>query len=77
MFDCMDCGTDTNESKEYYTLLDQVWLEANPDDFGMLCIGCVETRLGRMLTRADFDLSAPINHGVFGRSDRMLNRLGE
>ena len=77
MFDCMDCGVNTSEIKEYYTLRDEVWLEANPVDFGMLCLGCVETRLGRSLVRTDFDMEALINQGCFGRSDRMLNRLGE
>lgn len=77
MFDCMDCGVNTSEIKEYYTLLDEVWLRANPKDLGMLCLACVENRLGRLLTRDDFDMEAPINHGCFGRSDRMLNRLGE
>lgn len=77
MFDCMDCGVNTSEIKEYYTLVDEVWLRANPKDFGMLCLACVENRLGRLLTRDDFDMEAPINLGVFGRSERMLDRLGE
>jgi hypothetical protein len=39
-----------------------------------LCIGCLERRLGRMLTRADFKY--PDNYGDGADSDRLLNRLG-
>lgn len=30
----------------------------------VLCLGCLERRLGRNLTQDDFDLSLPINEGV-------------
>lgn len=39
---------------------DEVWLEANPKGRGMLCIGCLELRLGRLLTKDDFT-DAPVN----------------
>jgi hypothetical protein len=48
---------------EWYMVKDDVWAAAGmpPDDetvpvgeSGYLCIGCLETRLGRPLTRADF-----------------------
>jgi hypothetical protein len=51
---CLDCGVDTLEIGDYYMLHDELWLEANPDDDGMLCFDCVETRLGRRLVPADF-----------------------
>jgi len=44
---------------------------------GMLCIGCLENRIGRKLTRYDF-MDAPINDlGYFpaDRSDRLIDRL--
>ena len=34
-------------------VLDTVWLKAGMSD-GYLCIGCLEKRLGRMLTARDF-----------------------
>jgi hypothetical protein len=53
-FDCLDCSVDTLDIDEYYRLKTPVWLEANPADEGMLCIGCVEERLGRQLIPKDF-----------------------
>lgn len=57
-----------------------IWLQAGMIyDGGMLCIGCLETRIGRQLTRSDFDMDLPINtlqEGPFStRSDRLKNRL--
>ena len=69
MYNCMDCGVDTTKIDEYYGVRDEVWLEANPADFGILCIGCLETRLGRQLNRADFT-DYPINR-IFPQSDRL------
>jgi hypothetical protein len=57
---CLDCGLDTIESGDYYMLRDAVWLEGNPAEAGMLCLECVEKRLGRLLTPWDFS-TAPIN----------------
>jgi hypothetical protein len=59
-FDCLDCGRDTLALGDYYMLRDPVWLEANPDDEGMLCLWCVQVRLGRLLRQGDFSL-APVN----------------
>lgn len=39
---------------------DEVWETANPKRKGMLCIGCLELRLGRLLTKDDFT-DAPVN----------------
>ena len=80
-FDCLDCGEDTNTIDEYYVVRDAVWREAHPARLGMLCIGCLEGRLGRRLTTADFP-EAPLNDptdlvfGPIGRSRRLLDRLG-
>lgn len=57
---CLDCGTLTWLIGEYYMLQDRVWSEANPAGKGMLCIGCLEHRLGRRLEPSDFT-GAPIN----------------
>ena len=57
-FLCIDCGCCT--ALEYYMLYDDLWERVNPKIKGMLCIGCCEIRLGRILTREDF-IDAPIN----------------
>ena len=40
----------------------------------MLCIGCLENRLGGQLVASDFP-DVPINRGVFPYSTRLKNRL--
>jgi hypothetical protein len=43
---------------------------------GMLCIGCLEHRLGRKLKPSDF-LDAPINDPLmFEKSERIMDRMG-
>jgi hypothetical protein len=44
---CLDCGIDTGVSGNVYMVEDHVWLEANPDDGGFLCLACLRARLGR------------------------------
>lgn len=58
---CLDCGWNTRALNEYYRVHDEVWLSVVPDGNGMLCIHCLENRLGRFLTREDFSLDTPIN----------------
>lgn len=56
-------------------LHNDVWAQANPDINGNLCIGCVEHRLGRKLTGADY-LDEPINTtDKLRRSARLTDRL--
>ena len=66
---CADCGTGTFALGEYYMVHDDLWEQAwagrrKPwhciDGQEMLCIGCLEQRLGRTLLRCDFT-DAPIN----------------
>lgn len=74
-FRCLDCEVHTGDANEYYMVHDEVWLLANPADDGMLCVSCLEARIGRVLTPSDFT-DAPVN-GAFGnKSDRLLERLG-
>jgi hypothetical protein len=83
---CKDCGVDTAPKGrececEYYMVHDKVWSTAGmKKDGGFLCIGCLENRLGRELTAADFT-SAPVNNPHWWRhswrhSERLENRLG-
>jgi hypothetical protein len=73
-FDCLACSVNTLHIDEYYMLTDEVWHAANPNGRGMMCIGCVEARLGRELTASDFT-DAPVNDGVVGQSARLAARL--
>jgi hypothetical protein len=70
--DCVDCSVDTINAGEYYAVRDDVW-PLDPRG-GMLCIGCLEERIGRRLTPADFT-DAPINR-VRGNSAPLRARLG-
>jgi hypothetical protein len=56
-FLCVDCGRDTGPCglREYYSVHDAVWAAAGmAPTGGMLCLGCLECRLGRQLTNDDF-----------------------
>jgi hypothetical protein len=77
-FICLDCQNDVLRGGEYYLLRDEVWLEANPQRRGMLCIGCVEKRLGRRMTPSDFQ-GAPLDHHLINGpalSKRLMTRIG-
>jgi hypothetical protein len=60
---CLDCGMmliPWNEPCEYFMVHDHVWTSVAGKYDGMLCVGCLESRLGRELTTEDFT-DAPIN----------------
>lgn len=73
---CLGCGTSTAEDgvNEYYMVQAAIWQAVNPDRRGMLCIGCLEQRLGRRLTPDDFT-SAPINSIKEWHSERLRSRI--
>jgi len=75
-FNCLDCGVNTADNYEYYMVKNKIWRKAHPEDDGMLCIGCLEVRLGRVLTHKDFT-SAPINDTINGwrQSERLVRRI--
>jgi hypothetical protein len=53
---------------------DRVWEKAG-DDEGMLCIGCLEKRIGRKLECKDFS-KCPLNFDpMWAKSDRLLDRM--
>lgn len=74
-FNCMDCKQCTSCMNEYYMVQTEVWEQAIPKSKRrkLICLGCLEKRLGRELTRADFT-DAPINN-IYQNSDRMMDRL--
>lgn len=59
-FVCKDCSANTLHIDEYYMLTDEVWASIYKKRRGMLCIGCVEARLGRKLVPEDF-ADVPLN----------------
>ena len=72
-FDCLDCERNTCLIDEYYMVHKKLWLLANPKDVGMLCIVCLENRIGRTLSSSDFT-EAPINciEGLWRPHSRLL-----
>jgi hypothetical protein len=79
---CIDCGLEIvpDDGKcEWYMVHDTVWFAAGMPERPIgyegdwLCIGCLERRLGRALTRADFKY--PDSHNDGQDSDRLLSRL--
>ncbi len=80
MFACMDCSVNTGHIGEYYMLLRDVWRSAHSTCDGMLCIACVERRLGRMLASKDFTNAAcnkPSCWEMAYISPRMLSRISD
>lgn len=71
-FHCAVCGENTNTLNEYYMVNHELW-DRYGVPAGMLCIGCLEARLGRELDRCDFT-DAPINE-IFDQSERLRARL--
>lgn len=74
---CTDCNTNTREAHEYYMVNFDLWRASGAGE-GMLCIGCLEDRIGRQLVPGDF-IDAPINTDpedeLWERSPRLRNRL--
>lgn len=68
---CRDCRVD----EDFYMVRDEVWAAAGlgPLD-GLLCLGCLERRIGRSLRPDDLD-DAPINHPDNFRSSQRLQHL--
>lgn len=59
---CQVCHVDTLESaSDYYMLKNRIWRSVCISPRGMMCLSCVESRLGRKLVREDFT-GAPINY---------------
>jgi hypothetical protein len=78
---CDDCGIDTSHSYghcEYYMVHDFIWRQAQRDGVApsILCIGCLENRLGRQLIGDDF-MKLPLDDHSFweGMSPRMRDRV--
>lgn len=76
---CVDCAVDTSVRgvDEYYMVHNAVWaFSGMAPRGGMLCVGCLEVRIGRRLRAADFT-DVPVNDVRRGwrGSARLLHRL--
>ena len=70
---CLDCKTDTKH-EHYFVNLD-LWMNAVGSKTGMLCVGCLETRIGRKLNKSDFT-NCTINDVKFGQKTmRLIDRI--
>jgi hypothetical protein len=68
---CHDCGNDFDEYS--YVVHDAVWNASGLSD-GLLCIGCLEARIGRRLCRDDFT-DALLNRFTERQSLRLQDRI--
>jgi hypothetical protein len=77
-FICKDCGCDTVKINEYYAVTDEIWnsVVTKEDNDIMLCIGCLEKRMGRQLNNSDFKrCPANIIVGWDEKSPRLIDRI--
>lgn len=74
-FLCVDCEVDTGKIREHYFVHTTLWLSVMPTTKGMLCVGCLEKRLGRKLCRADFPPVFINNPRFEPKSQRLMERL--
>jgi hypothetical protein len=79
VFDCADCGINTNAIGEWYMVQDALWEQAwagrQRQEKEFLCLGCLEGRIGRSLVASDFK-DVPVNGPADPEiSARMRNRL--
>ena len=74
-FLCLDCGVDTGKIHEHYFVHTHIWLSVVATIKGMLCVECLEIRLGKKLERKDFP-DVIINKPSFEpKSARLMARL--
>ena len=77
---CADCDIDTmgDSSHEMYMVHGSVWRESGACECKLLCIGCLERRIGRLLHSGDFT-RCPLNYenalGLRPTTPRLLHRL--
>jgi hypothetical protein len=75
-FKCVDCGSDTMKTLEYYVVNEPTWRAAVPNGEDiMLCVGCLELRLGRVLQQEDFLWCAVNLRCLFISSERLRERM--
>ena len=72
---CRDCARDTTKIGHWYMVWDHVWAasELGRED-GVLCLDCLQRRLGCELTLEDFMPADPATRD-FWRGDLILPRV--
>jgi hypothetical protein len=74
-FFCLDCQIDVVEEEHYCMLRRPVWRQTGLGPYdGVLCLDCIERRIGRRLTLADFLVAQKCDEmaGGFTRGELML-----
>jgi len=72
---CKDCGVDIWKLQEYYMVSDACWKRSGMKPRGgMLCIGCLESRLGQKLKAINFK-DCPLNWRNIALPDMASPRL--
>jgi hypothetical protein len=75
-FPCSSCNENVYKMQEYYYRLgDDVWEACGVGEL-LLCIGCVEAKLGRRLTPLDFNPFHTFQTAKVPRSARLRDRMG-
>lgn len=74
-FACIDCREDTGKMHEHYFVHTDLWLAAVGTIRGMLCVGCLEERLGRKLVPRDFPDVCINDPRYEPKSARLMKRL--
>jgi hypothetical protein len=59
---CVDCGKPTFQTTDYYMVKNELWKRFGVGE-EMLCISCLEKRMGRKLTKEDL-LDCPLNMSI-------------
>ena len=67
---CHDCQAHTGVIGDYYMVTDALWETYGCKD-GMLCISCLEKRIGRELDPEDFT-EALVNKGVVTKMSELM-----
>lgn len=74
-FMCLDCPVDTSKTCELYMLIDSTWELTGLGKVGMLCISCLENRIGRKLIATDFNDSYLNDYRTNAKSARLCDRM--
>lgn len=72
---CLDCAKDTGRMHEHYFVRLSLWLDAVGSKTGMLCVSCLEGRIGRPLDARDFTDAHINNPRLYPMSDLLRNRI--
>lgn len=76
-WNCLDCRQDTGKMREHYFVKTEIWMKVHHSVYGMLCVGCLENRLGRQLRADDFTDAHINNPRLYDMSDRLRSRIND